>query len=120
MGFLGNSAGKESACTAGDPCFIPGSRRSAGEGMGYPLKYSWAFLVAPAGKESACNVGDLGLVPELGRIPGEEKSYPFQDFSLEISTDCIAHEVTKSWTGLSDFHFHSHRPTLELKQVSIQ
>ena len=25
---------------------IPGWRRSAGEGIGYPLQYSWAFLMA--------------------------------------------------------------------------
>ena len=25
---------------------IPGSRRSLGEGIGYPLRYSWASLVA--------------------------------------------------------------------------
>ena len=30
----------------GDPGLIPGSRRSAGEGKGYPLSYSWASLVA--------------------------------------------------------------------------
>ena len=36
-GFPGNSAGKESACNAGDPSLIPGSGRSAGEGIGYPL-----------------------------------------------------------------------------------
>ena len=46
MGFPGSSAGKESACNAGDPSSIPGSGRSAGEGIGYPLQYSWAFLVA--------------------------------------------------------------------------
>ena len=46
MGFLGGSAGKESACNAGDPSSIPGLRRSAGEGIGYPLHYSWACLVA--------------------------------------------------------------------------
>ena len=39
-------AGKESACNAGDPGLIPGSGRSAGEGIGYPLQYSWASLVA--------------------------------------------------------------------------
>ena len=39
-------AGKESACNAGDPGSIPGSGRSTGEGIGYPLQYSWAFLVA--------------------------------------------------------------------------
>ena len=42
----GSSVGKESTCNAGDPGSIPGSGRSAGEGIGYPLQYSWASLVA--------------------------------------------------------------------------
>ena len=46
QGFPGSSAGKESACNAGDTSSIPGSRRSPGEGIGYPLQYSWASLVA--------------------------------------------------------------------------
>ena len=47
MGFPGSSAGKESACNAGVPGSIPGSGRSAGEGIGYPLQYYyWASLVA--------------------------------------------------------------------------
>ena len=46
MGFLDSSVGKESACNAGDPSLIPGSGRSTGEGMGNPLQYSWASLVA--------------------------------------------------------------------------
>ena len=37
---------KNLACNAGDPSSIPGSGRSAGEGIGYPLQYSWASLVA--------------------------------------------------------------------------
>ena len=45
-GFPGSSAGKESACNAGDPDLIPGSGRSPAEGIGYPLQYSWASLVA--------------------------------------------------------------------------
>ena len=45
MGFPGSSAGKESACNAGDPASIPESGRSPGEGIGYPFKYSWASLV---------------------------------------------------------------------------
>ena len=45
-GFPDSSVGKESACNAGDPSSIPGSRRSPGEGIGYPLQYSWASLVA--------------------------------------------------------------------------
>ena len=44
--FLDSSAGKESALNAGDPSSIPGSGRFAGEGIGYPLQYSWASLVA--------------------------------------------------------------------------
>ena len=40
MGFPGGSAGKESACNAGDPGLIPGLGRSPGEGKGYPLQYS--------------------------------------------------------------------------------
>ena len=41
-----SSAGEESACSVGDPGLIPGLGRSAGEGIGYPLQYSWASLVA--------------------------------------------------------------------------
>ena len=44
-GFPGSSAGKESACNAGDPGSISQSGRSPGEGVGYPLQYSWASLV---------------------------------------------------------------------------
>ena len=43
--FHGSSAGKESACVAGDPDSTSGSGRSAGEGISYPLQYSWASLV---------------------------------------------------------------------------
>ena len=39
-GFPGSSAGKESACNAGDLGSIPGLGRSPGEGNGYPLQYS--------------------------------------------------------------------------------
>ena len=45
-GFLDSSVGKESSCNAQDPGLIPGSGRSTGEGIGYPLHYSWASLVA--------------------------------------------------------------------------
>ena len=45
-GFPDGLVGKECACNAGDPGSIPGLGRSAGEGLGYPLQYSWASLVA--------------------------------------------------------------------------
>jgi len=44
--FPGSSAGKESACNAGDPSSIPGLGRSPGEGIGYLLQYSWTSSVA--------------------------------------------------------------------------
>ena len=46
LGFPDSSVGKESACNAGDPCSILGLGRSTGEGIGYPLQYSWASAVA--------------------------------------------------------------------------
>ena len=69
------------------------------------------FPGSSAGKEYACNVGDLGSIPGLGRSSGEGKGYPLQNSGLEHFMECIAHEVTKSGTRLSDciftFHFHS-------------
>ena len=47
-----SSVGRESACKAGDPGSIPGLGRLAGERIGYPLQYSWAFLVAQLVKNS--------------------------------------------------------------------
>ena len=46
VGFPDSPVGKESTCNAGDPGWILGSGRSTGEGIGYPLQYSWASLVA--------------------------------------------------------------------------
>ena len=44
--FPGSSDGKESAWNAGDPGSIPRLGRSPGEGIGYPIQYSWVSLVA--------------------------------------------------------------------------
>ena len=49
--FPGSSAGKESACNAGDPGSIPRLGRYPGEGIGYKLQYSWASLVAQTVKK---------------------------------------------------------------------
>ena len=46
MGFPGSSAGEEPTYNAGDPGSIPGLGQSPGEGIGYPLQYSWDSLVA--------------------------------------------------------------------------
>ena len=46
QGFHGASVGKEFACNVRDPGSMPRSGRSPGEGIGCPLQYSWASLVA--------------------------------------------------------------------------
>ena len=52
MGFPDSSVGKEYASNAEDPGLIPGSGRSTEAGIGYPLQYSWASLVAQLVKNS--------------------------------------------------------------------
>ena len=69
QGFPGSSAGKESTSNAGDPSSIPGSGRPTGEGIGYPLQYSWASLVAQTVK-NLLQCGRPGFDPWLGRSPG--------------------------------------------------
>ena len=103
LGFPYSSVSKESACSVGDPDLILRSGRSPGEGLGYPLQYSWASLLAQLVKEPACNEGDLGSIPGLGKSPGEGKSYPLQYSGLE--TVHGVHGVAKSRTLLSHFHF---------------
>ena len=44
--FPDSSVSKESTCNAGGPSLISGLGISTGEGIGYPLQYSWASLVA--------------------------------------------------------------------------
>ena len=48
-GFPGSSVGKYT-CNAGDPHLIPGSGRSPGEWIGYPLQCSWTSLVTQTAK----------------------------------------------------------------------
>ena len=70
FGFPDSSVGEESPCSAGDPNLIPGSGRSAGERIGYPLQYSWASLVSqlvknPPAMRETCDPG-WGRSPEKG------------------------------------------------------
>ena len=79
LGFPGSSAVKESACNAEDPGSIPGSGRSSGEGIGYPLQCSWASLVVknqPAMQETWMN-------PWVGRCPEVGHGNPLQYSCLE-------------------------------------
>ena len=84
-------------CNAGDPGSIPGSGISPAEGIGYPLQYSWASLVAHLVKNlPAMWAGDLGLIPGLGRSPEEGNGYPLQYSGLENSMEFIVHGIAKS------------------------
>ena len=62
-------------------------------------------LVVKNPPANAGGIRGMSSIPGLGRSTGEEKVYPFQYSGLENSMDCVVHGVTKSWTGLSDFHF---------------
>ena len=92
-GFLDNSVGKESTCIAGDPGLTPGLERSAGEGIGYPFKNSWASFVAqlvknpPAIRETW--VRSLSWEDPLG----EGKGYPLQYSGLVNFMDCVVQEL---------------------------
>ena len=86
VGFPDTSVGKKkSACNAGDPGSIPGWGRFTGEGIGYPLQYCRASLVAqyvknpPAMRETWVS------------SPGEGKDSPLQYSGLENSV----HGVTE-------------------------
>ena len=100
LGFPDSSVGKESACNEGDPGSISGLERSTGEGIGYPLQYSWASLVAslvknlPAMKENWDR--PLGWEDPL------EKGKASHSSILAWRT---VHGVTKSRKQLSDFTF---------------
>ena len=74
MGFPDSSVGKESTCNAGDPSLIPGQGRSAGEGTGYPLQYSWASLVAQLVKNLQCR--RPGFDAWVGKIPWRRERLP--------------------------------------------
>ena len=103
MGFPGSSAGKKSTCNAGDPSSVPGSGRSAGGGIGYPLQYSWASLVAqlvknpPAMRETW--VRSLGWEYPLEK--GKAAHSGILAWRIPWTT---SHGVAKSQTRLSDFH----------------
>ena len=75
LGFPGSSAGKESACNAGDPGSIPGSGRSAGGGIGYPLQYFWVSLGAQLVKNVPA-IRETWLDPWVGKIPWRRESPP--------------------------------------------
>ena len=73
--FPHSLVGKESACNAGDPGSIPGSGRSPGEGIGYPLQYFWASLVAQLVK-NLLQCGRPGFDLQVEKIPWRRERLP--------------------------------------------
>ena len=83
------------------PQLIPGSGRSPGEGIGYPLQYSWVSLVARLVKNPLA-MQDTWVWSLGWKIPGEGNGYPLQYSDLENSLDCVVHGVAKSRTQLNN------------------
>ena len=104
LGFPDSSVGKESACNAGDPGLIPGSGRSAGEGIGYPLQYSWASLEAQLVKNPPA-MWETWIWSWVGKIPWRRERLPTPVF-WPGEFHGLVQGVAKNQTRLSDFHFH--------------
>ena len=104
LGFPESSVGKESACNEGDPGSISGPGRSIGEGIGYPLQYSWASLVVQLVKNlsSMQKTWDqpLGWEDPLEKGKATRSSI----LAWRIPMDYTTHGVAKRQTELSDFH----------------
>ena len=111
--------GKDSTGNAGDPGSIPGSGRSAGGWIAYPLQYSWAPLVAqlvknpPAIRET--------WVQSLGWEDPLEKGAATHSSILAWRIPWTP-QVAKNRTQQSDFHVHLRPPqfrSLETSSVSV-
>ena len=107
QGFPGRPAGKESTCNAGDPGLVPGSGRSPGEGIGYPLQDSWASLVALTVKNPPA-MGEIWVQSLDWEDPLEEgmatlsSSLAWRNPMDRGAWRATDHGITKTWTGLSD------------------
>ena len=90
---------------------IPGSVRSPGEGISYPLQFSWASLVVQKVKNLPAMWETLVQSPGWKDPLEKGKDTHSSILAWRIPTDggawwAIAHGVAKSQAGLSDFHFH--------------
>ena len=95
-GFPDTSVGKESACNAGDPGLTSRSGRSTGEGIDYPLQYSWAILGQLAMRTIKCLGEELEklwlserqMITEFGHL--ESQILWLIKMDLYIRHQCIA------------------------------
>ena len=70
LGFPGGSAGKESACNAGDLGSLPALGRSPGEGKGYPLQYSGLENYSPWGRKESDTTKQLARLRYYSNTQG--------------------------------------------------
>ena len=113
--FLDRSVGKESTCNAGGPGSIPGSGKSSGEGIVYPLHYSWASLVAQLVKNLLAMwetwVWSLGW-----EIPWRSERLPTPVFWPGEFHGLYSPWGRKELDMKSDFHFHFHQVTISINE----
>ena len=100
LGLPDSSVGEEFACNTGHPDLIPGLGRSPGEGIGYPLQYSWASLVAQLVKNQPAMqktwVRSLGWEDHLEK--GKATHSSILAWRIPWGRMDIAHGVANSWT----------------------
>ena len=121
MGFPDSSVSKESTCNAGDPGSIPRLGRSAREGIGYPLQYSWVSIVVknpPAVRETW--VRSLGWEDPLEK--GKATHSQYSGLEKSMGSQRIGHNrATFTFTSITEnrckikrtppTHTHTHTHT---------
>ena len=114
--FPDRSAGKESACNAGDPGSIPGSGTSRGERHRLPTPVFLGFPSVSAGNESAWQCGRPGFDPWVRKIPWRRawQTTPVFWPGWEIMKDREAwgtsvHRAARSQTWLNNHHHNVHK-----------
>ena len=100
LGFPGSSVGKESTCNEGDPSWIPELGRSLGEGIGYPLQYSWASLVAQLVR-IRLQCWTPGFDPWVGKVPWRRERLPTPVLAWRIPWTTV-HGLSNSRTWLNE------------------
>ena len=126
MGFPDSSVSKESTCNAGDPGSIPRLGRSAREGIGYPLQYSWVSIVEknpPAVRETW--VRSLGWEDPLEK--GKATHSQYSGLEKSMGSQRIGHNrATFTFTSITEnrckikrtppthTHTHTHTHTIKL------
>ncbi|XDC64506.1 hypothetical protein R6Z07M_015688 [Ovis aries] len=130
QGFPCRSAGKASACNAGEPGSIPGLGRSSGEGNGNPLQYSClenpmdrgAWLGAVHGFERVGHNLATKLPPQLIHVEVWQKTTTFCKaiiLQLKKKRSCLPVQGTRVQSLLRELKSHmqwgssAHAPQVE-------